>query len=127
MGIIHDFELVECEEDSRFWAETTSVPTSPSSAKLTVGHPGGLRRSLWYQSLTPCPQRIVYAENATYNGATRHLAEAKLKEERRRRIVLEGVLADVCRDLESQGTLPAAVLQALTKIEELTDGAMVLD
>lgn len=51
----------------------------------------------------------------------------KLQEERRRRILLEGVLADVCRDLDSKGTLPPAVVQALKKIEELTDVAMLVD
>ncbi|KAI0701692.1 hypothetical protein C8Q76DRAFT_238692 [Earliella scabrosa] len=105
VGIIHDFELVECEEDSESWPATTSVPTSPSPAARIVDN----------------------SENSTYNRAARRLAEARLKEERWRRIVLEGVLANVCRDLESQGTLPTAVLQALTKIEELTDGAMVVD
>ena len=62
--------------------------------------------------------------------AARLLAEMKLREERKRRVVLERALADVCRDLHhknAQETLVPAALGALMAINELADAAMVVD
>ncbi|KAI0746695.1 hypothetical protein C8Q80DRAFT_788991 [Daedaleopsis nitida] len=55
--------------------------------------------------------------------ASRLLAEVKLQEERKRRVLLEGVLADVCRDLDSRNSLAPAAMQALKFIQDLADAA----
>ncbi|RPD65409.1 hypothetical protein L226DRAFT_243226 [Lentinus tigrinus ALCF2SS1-7] len=57
----------------------------------------------------------------------RLLAELKFEDEQRRRLFLENLLADVCRDLDSRESLVPAAMEALTKLAELTDVAMPVD
>ncbi|TFK93427.1 hypothetical protein K466DRAFT_122308 [Polyporus arcularius HHB13444] len=59
--------------------------------------------------------------------AARLLAESKLQEERRRRIFVEKLLADVCRDLDNKDSVVPAAMEALMKLAELTDAAMLAD
>ena len=55
------------------------------------------------------------------------LADAKFREERRRRLVLERALADVCNDLHRLQTLAPAAVEALKKIDEITNGITPAD
>lgn len=55
------------------------------------------------------------------------LADAKFREERRRRLVLERALADVCLDLHRLETQMPAAVEALRKIDALTNGIVPAD
>ncbi len=77
--------------------------------------------------------RIICHDHAAAAGAlqqeraARLLAESKLQEERRRRIFVEKLLADVCRDLDNKDSVVPAAMEALMKLAELTDAAMLAD
>ncbi|RPD79176.1 hypothetical protein L226DRAFT_243064 [Lentinus tigrinus ALCF2SS1-7] len=59
--------------------------------------------------------------------AARLLTEMKLREERKRRVILERALADVCRDLHRKNALVPAALKALETLDALADAAMIVD
>ena len=68
---------------------------------------------------TPVDGTLVHIERAALL--------AKFQEERRKRIILERALADVCGDLHRLDSLFPAAAEALRRIDQLTEAAAISD
>ncbi|TBU40090.1 hypothetical protein BD309DRAFT_368687 [Dichomitus squalens] len=80
--------------------------------------------------MTPSPQPVSDPPPggiSIHERAARLLADAKFREERRRRLALERALADVCSDLHRLESLVPATMEALREIDELTSAVMSID
>ena len=148
--VVHDFELVHVRSSAERASELTALLPSSAGSTLTITsplpqNPGTLPAR---EFLPLCPHPDSYrpfhllachadgAVTASDAGATvalqkeraeRLLAEMRLKEERRKRLVLEQALADVCAELDRRDAIAPVISAALKCIDDLASAAMVMD
>ncbi|KAI1798273.1 hypothetical protein LXA43DRAFT_20866 [Ganoderma leucocontextum] len=120
--LIHDIEIIDGISDARS-AAAVDAHQPNSAIRPEISWSPGAR-----PTVAPSPRAF---NDRPPDGTPIHneraallLADAKFQEERRRRILLERALADVCGDLHRLDNLYPAAAEALRRIDRLADAAM---